>query len=162
MGGYLDCGQKNKADIIFMVTSQTLRCGASRPGVQPGDAGKPVTSVNQAVMYVNNAHLNWDNCFGHEIAHLFGCDHDIGTLGGTATQPQNSAKNLGYVYSTTTWRTVMAYPNTGSFDTPAKAPHYSDPNINYLGKPTGNTAVANCAGVIRKNAKAMTQLSSKR
>jgi hypothetical protein len=148
--------KNNKADLISLVTARTLRCGAAKMG----GAGVPV-AVGYAVMYINNAHINWDNCFGHEIAHMFGCDHDIKTLGGTASAAQNQAKNLGYVYSSTTWRTVMAYPNAGSFDTPAKAPYYSDPNINYMSKPTGN-AVAQCAAVLRKNVAAIAKLRTQR
>jgi hypothetical protein len=148
--------KSNKADLIALVTARTLRCGAAKMG----GAGIAVAAA-YSVMYVNNVHINWDNCFGHEIAHMFGCDHDIKTLGGTLSDAQKTAKNVGYVHSSGKWRTAMAYPNAGSFDTPAKAPHYSDPSIKYLGQPTG-VNYENCAAVIRKNAATIANIRTQR
>jgi hypothetical protein len=73
--------------------------------------------------------------FGHELGHNMGAHHDRYVTTGNGAYPYSH----GYVYTPDRWRTIMAY-NTECRDLGfncTRIQHWSNPDINYNGVPTG-------------------------
>ncbi|MFN0276646.1 MAG: zinc-dependent metalloprotease [Chitinophagales bacterium] len=92
----------------------------------------------------NNFCILQDGCalanqytFPHEIAHLFGCNHDPYVT----VDPIPYSYGHGHVNIVDGWRTVMAY--TDFCDTLGlecgRIPYFSNPDVYYDGSPTGTT-----------------------
>jgi hypothetical protein len=73
--------------------------------------------------------------FGHELGHNMGAHHDRYVTSGQGAYPHS----YGYVYTPDRWLTIMAYnrecTDLGFFCT--RIQHWSNPDINYNGVPTG-------------------------
>ncbi|HKQ47333.1 MAG TPA: M12 family metallo-peptidase [Phycisphaerae bacterium] len=84
----------------------------------------------------------WDlYTLAHETGHNLGCAHDPDHAFNDAYFPYS----YGYVDPGNNWHTIMAVfqPNPG-------IPYFSNPNVNYLGTPTGNAATADNAHTINQ------------
>jgi hypothetical protein len=70
--------------------------------------------------------------FAHEIGHNMGCHHAVGDAGlSQGAGLYNYSHGWRFTASSSTYRTVMAYsPGT-------RINHFSNPDVNYLGVPTG-------------------------
>ena len=80
--------------------------------------------------------------FSHEIGHLIGCRHDPSH--DSHTTP--FAYGHGYVNSSRTWRTIMAY-KPKNIDHCPRLLFWSNPNVTHDGEPMGTTATHNNARV---------------
>jgi hypothetical protein len=85
--------------------------------------------------------------FAHELGHNFGALHDIANSGG-GTPP--FLYGYGYIHPQNQWRTIQSYgapcgncPRIG---------HFSNPNVNYNGEPTGTITQHDVARVHRERA----------
>ena len=127
--GYMDevhaLRNKYSADVCVLLINDCQYCGlAPGIGVTEDKAFCVVSTCNDcATSYYS---------FGHEIGHLVGCDHD--PLNETYAIP--FAYGHGYVHSSSTWRTIMAYPYGSSI----RLLYWSNPNIIYNGSPMGTSA----------------------
>ncbi|MDB5105386.1 MAG: peptidyl-Asp metalloendopeptidase [Fibrobacteres bacterium] len=115
-----------KADLVSLIVENT---GGGIAGI-----GYVMTSVGSgfksyAFTAIGRAYTGSGNTLAHEVGHNLGCAHDR----------QNSSSQAAYPYSygyrfnagTTQYRTIMAYSPGMSI------PYYSNPNVTYLGVPTG-------------------------
>ena len=93
--------------------------------------------------------------FPHELGHNFGSHHDPYVASGSPY-----AYGYGYVNLAASWRTVMAYNNqcsaSGVYCT--RIPYFSNPNVNYLGDPTGTVNTHNNARVHNERYNTMMEL----
>ncbi|MEM8929386.1 MAG: M12 family metallo-peptidase [Bacteroidota bacterium] len=98
--------------------------------------------------------------FAHELGHNLALSHDA--QAGPPNAPTYST-GQGYILSALSpdKRTIMAYatgcqefapPSSAkNWDDCERIPHYSNPNVNFSGFPTGNTTNANAAGVLKES-----------
>jgi uncharacterized repeat protein (TIGR01451 family) len=77
--------------------------------------------------------------FAHELGHNMGARHDWYVDDTTGTAPGGFSDNHGRVNVPGTWRTIMAYNSHCSalLTSCARVAHFSNPNVNYSGSPTG-------------------------
>lgn len=77
--------------------------------------------------------MRWDNwdlyTMAHEIGHNLGCAHDLPNSFNDAYFPWS----YGYVDPLDEWHTIMAV-----FQPNQTIPHFSNPAVSYLGRPTGD------------------------
>ncbi|HMP73567.1 MAG TPA: zinc-dependent metalloprotease family protein [Kiritimatiellia bacterium] len=79
----------------------------------------------------------------HEFGHNFGCDHDPGNLSGC--RAHGYSQGYRFINNNNLNKTVMAY------DPGFTVGHFSNPNVNFFGTPTGNATQDN-ARTIRETA----------
>lgn len=78
--------------------------------------------------------------FAHEMGHNMGCAHDQQNASGQGLYPYS------YGWRFLPYRTIMAY------DPGIRVQHFSNPNVNYQGTPTGDPNLANNALTINNSA----------
>lgn len=101
-----------------------------------------IKATEDSAFCVVNTNCDVSNySFSHEIGHLLGCRHDPSH--DSYTTP--FAYGHGYIHSSNTWRTIMAYGNT--CDWCPRLLYWSNPNVLYNGSPTGTTTIHNNARV---------------
>jgi hypothetical protein len=122
-----DLRTKYSADVCVLLGSYTSSCGIAY-----------LSSDYNFAFSVDDLSCAVDNLtFPHEIGHNFGSYHDPYVTSGNPL-----AYGYGYINLANRWRTVMAYNNqcadNGYFCD--RIPYFSNPNVNYLGNPTGTIA----------------------
>ena len=134
-----DLRAEKDADVILFVAG-------ANAGPSPEGGAKPARTKYEAFVVIRFEDLLPEFTTAHEIAHLFGADHEAGGKTGLHTQViKEGAYAHGYV--TPEWRTIMAYAQDEEGNPPV-IQHYSNPDVLYHGVPTG-TAQANNARQIR-------------
>ena len=73
---------------------------------------------------------NWESCFAHEVAHLFGAQHQPEV----STHPQAPYAHAYCRTGSPRFRTIVAY-NRGC---PTPTGHFSNPDVRWRGHPTGD------------------------
>jgi hypothetical protein len=118
--------KKHKPDLFGLVTDTNLdACGEARRIL--------AEKAQDAFLVVEPSCMSDNLSLGHEIAHLFGCIHDIANDG---TSNNNHGLQMSSKY-----RTVMAYPKGDA----KRINWFSDPKIKAHGVTTGKTGEAECA-----------------
>jgi hypothetical protein len=122
------------ADFVSMFVDTGSYCGIGYRPLTPtaGDAFSLV-QWNCATGYYS---------FAHEIGHNMGCNHDMANAGGDF-----GGSNYGYRDPSSQFRSILAYDCSPSCP---RIQYFSNPNLNYNGKPLGS-ARANNAALIRSN-----------
>jgi len=120
------------ADLVCLFT-ETMQSTYAGLGFLMSNVSTNFSSYSFSV--VRRLYATGNYTFAHELGHNMGCAHDRG----------NSSSQGAYPYSyghrfvgsdLATYRTVMAYsPGT-------RIPYFSNPNVSYLGTPTGVAAGA--------------------
>ena len=130
------------------VNSRDRRCAASAFGGGFCGIGFLMTTVSASFAssgfnVVKRTCATGYYSFGHELGHNMGLRHDVTVDSGTT--PFVYAH--GYVDVVHQFRTVMAYNNacTDSGVNCTRIQYFSNPNVNFSGFTTGNTATANNA-----------------
>lgn len=157
----------NQADLVVLLTGEKIPAG----GVAFG--GDPASNKAYAIVEVNNFIL--EGAFAHELGHLFGCRHNWpATLGDNEDSTcAHAYRRLAFLnlpppsYSTiNSWRTIVGVPLSiepgALFQYEGQTYrwyenwilHYSNPDVDYYGAPTGVTGAnpANNARQIRNSA----------
>lgn len=136
-----------KADVVCLLVSN----GGSYAGLgylwTPG-AGAGFASYGFSV--VVDAYADSNLTLAHEVGHNMGCGHAAGDGGGGAYAYSYGHK---FTASGTAYRTVMAYAPG------ARITYFSNPNVSYLGVPTG-TAGANNALTLENSKATIAQFRS--
>jgi hypothetical protein len=118
--------KKHKPDLFGLVTDKDLdACGEARRIL--------AEKAEDAFLVVEPSCMTDNLSLGHELAHLFGCIHDIAN--------DNTANNNHGLQMSSKYRTVMAYPKGSS----KRINWFSDPKIKAFGVTTGKTGEAECA-----------------
>ncbi len=111
----------------------------------------PFTQTSFAILQVGDGELS-STVFAHELAHLFGCRHEPCEVSGGADCDDTGPVEHAHVFKTGCFpnkkkrRTIMfSTANTKVI------PHFSNPNVSYQGKATGETSRDN-ASILRDNA----------
>ncbi len=130
---------KYAADICILLTYEKNTCG-----IASGIGGGADNAFCIVSVYNNCATANYS--FGHEIGHLLGCRHDIAVDNTNTPFPYGH----GYINSSKTWRTIMAYGN-GCNNCPRKN-FWSNPDVSIGGIPTGTENLQNNARVWNEQA----------
>ncbi len=125
-----DLRDAHAADVVVLITETGTNCGL---------ADAVMAEASSAFCVVKRSCASDNLTFPHELGHLMGARHDWYV--DNATSPYSYAH--GYVDPGRSWRTVMAYYHectdcAGSFC--SREPYFSNPDIEYLGDPTGVAA----------------------
>lgn len=118
-----DLRDEYSADVVVLLAEYSNACGQVKTiGVGASEA----FAVSDWTCATGNY------TFGHEIAHLFGARHN--------NDPNSTpfAYGHGYLGPSNAWRTIMGVGSTCSWCT--RIQHFSNPNINYSGSPTGTSS----------------------
>lgn len=139
-------------DIAVLFTTIAPDCGQAYEFAVATDGG----GASEAFCVVNYncaaAAGSWS--FAHEIGHLQGARHQKGTKISEDNCDIPFSNGHGYILSVSgqQYRTIMAV------EIGQRILHWSNPNINYQGIPTGNTTTSNVASVIQQTAQAVADL----
>jgi hypothetical protein len=118
------------ADLVVMIVDSTTYCGIGwlmTPTYTKDSVGYSVVSRACATGYYS---------FAHETGHNMGAHHDRATAGsGTAMYNYS----YGYQDPNYAFRTIMAYNCTSNCP---RINNWSNPEVSYLGKPTGVSSTA--------------------
>jgi len=112
-----------------------------------------IAFVNAPNSYWSLGNIGWNSfssasskTFAHELGHIYGCIHNTEEEGFVNDAHGYNAE----IAAGQGWRTILSYPSGCDCD---RVNHFSNPNINYLGHPTGgNPNWHNCAGEINDSA----------
>ena len=119
------------ADLVILVTHK----GAC------GEAAVVGANADNAFAAMSQSGTCWDNYqLAHEIGHLLGAGHWIDNKG--ATDYAHGHKGGPHE---DLFRTIMVSDSGGP-----KIQHFSNPDVNYMGEPTGTAGFSNNARVIRE------------
>ncbi|MDX1419739.1 MAG: zinc-dependent metalloprotease [Rubricoccaceae bacterium] len=125
-------------DLVNMIAGQNGGlCGQARTILADGpDEGFAVSAQNCATGYYT---------FGHELGHLQGARHNTEIDGNNSPFPYGHGK----CYDPGNWRTVMSYGCPGST---TRVLQWSNPDVDYLGTPTGDVTRRDNARVLDETA----------
>ena len=122
------------ADFVVMLVDTGSYCGIGyKPSTPTAGDAFSLTQWSCATGYYS---------FGHEIGHNMGCNHDKSAAGG-----ETGGSNYGYQDPRSQFRSILSYDCNPSCP---RIQYFSNPNINYNGRPVGS-ASANNAALIRSN-----------
>src|SRR5262249_10303608 len=113
------------ADVVALLVERASYCGVGYLMQTPSYA-----FADYAFGVVLRSCATGNYSFGHELGHIMGSDHDQSHSSGGGSYPYS----FGYQAPNRAFRDVMAY------DCPGGCPrvlHFSNPDVNYLGQPTG-------------------------
>jgi peptidyl-Asp metalloendopeptidase len=143
--GYMDevLGLRNTygADLVSLWIDNSASCGI---GWLMGSLSPAFESNGYSVVYWSCATGYYS--FAHEMGHNMGCQHDVGNAAG---QPGLYSYSYGWRFTGTDavlYRTIMAY------DPGTRIQRFSNPNVNYMGTPTGDASQAYNALTINNSA----------
>lgn len=125
------------ADVVVLITNTKGEDGGIAKIGAEADTAFAIVGANVATAKF---------AFGHELGHLLGARHDVGT--DPYTTP--FAYGHGYIASDYSFRTIMAYECT--YVTCPVVNYWSNPNVSFGGERMGNTQTANNARVINERA----------
>ncbi|HZQ48551.1 MAG TPA: M12 family metallo-peptidase, partial [Verrucomicrobiae bacterium] len=112
------------ADLVCMIVeNSTPQSGFDLTGIAVQTA-----NATNAFSVVQRYFATGSYVFAHELGHNFGCQHDRAD----ANSPGIYHYSYGNVFQAQGWTygTVMSYPGQ-------RIPHFSNPNVSFLGAPTG-------------------------
>lgn len=137
----LDLRAYYEADIVLFVVG-------SASGNAPMGGGLPARNREEAFVVVQYPKLLDEYTPAHEIAHLFGAEHDAGGYG--MHPASKGPHDFAHGHVTEHWRTIMAYiqRKNGKPWGATVIPYFSNPDVSYQDEPTG-TDVANNAAQIQ-------------
>lgn len=115
-----------RADMVDLLVQDPAFCGLGflMGGVSPSFASSAFTVTTRSCAVGNLS-------FAHELGHNMGAHHDPANGGGTPAFPFS----FGH-FVNGSFRTVMSY-STQCPSGCTRVPRFSNPNVNYLGQPTG-------------------------
>lgn len=138
------------ADVAALLITNTQFCGLAVPENAVATASTAYCAVQYKCMVQNYS-------LAHQIGHLYGCQHNRYELDTLPTKPFPYANGYHWNYSDcANFRTIMALDDDencyGQQDYDCTIiPYWSNPDVSYLGVPTG-TALANNARVLNEQA----------
>lgn len=111
---------KHRADVVAMLRgwASTVNWGIAFINVGAAEYGFSITRWDVSV---------GELVFAHEVGHNFGLTHDRANAGATYC---HHAFGMPFSAGAQTYGTVMSYPGI-------TVPHFSNPDVTYLGAPTG-------------------------
>lgn len=126
------------ADLVVMVVANKSPCGLGWRMSSP--------SAKYALSVVAQSCFLSSYTVGHEMAHNFGASHDLNQYGGMPKNNPIWGHGIQHPAGPTPWRDIMAYECS-----PIKCPKiliWSNPDMTYLGDPTGSEQFENVARVL--------------
>lgn len=124
----------HQADEMVLLVSDPAYCGMAYLMTTPS-----TSFASNAFALVNQDCATGYYSFAHEMGHNMGAHHNRQDAGGAGAYDyaygfwiKNPANNDLY-----DWRTIMAYGAPSMFGATLRVNHWSNPNINYNGQPTG-------------------------
>jgi hypothetical protein len=130
-----------RADVVMILGRST---SWDLAGLQQGFG--PFTTTSFAILQVGDGPAGY-SVFAHELGHLFGCRHETcGNSNSGNNCDDNGLSEHAHVFKTGCWpnrknrRTIMF-----SSVSDKVIPHFSNPQISYKGKPTGDGTHNNSA-----------------
>jgi hypothetical protein len=129
------------ADLGVMVVENSTLCGLAWRTRSP--------SAKYGLSVVAQHCFLGSYTVGHEMGHNFGASHDLQQYGGTPKNSPEWGHGIQHPAGPTPWRDIMAYECK-----PIKCPKilaWSNPDITYLGDPTGSVDYENVARVLNDN-----------
>lgn len=128
-----------QADLVMLVGNSTAGgCGIAY-GIMAGTNNRAFES--SAFCYTARTCISPNYSFGHELGHLMGSNHAPGDPTGTGAY----SWSFGYKDPGAAFRTVMAYDCTNGVC--PRVLQFSNPNVNYLGLPTGTVSQNNATSI---------------
>ena len=126
----------HSADLVKLIVEPGDGCGIAflMPGVNPGFASFAFSVTRRDCVSPNYT-------FAHELGHNEGSNHAPQDPTGVGA----FAYSFGYKNPSNLFRTVMAYDCSGGGC--PRVLHFSNPNVNYLGNPTGTANQNNALSI---------------
>lgn len=133
------------ADIVILVVSDNSGGAGDAMGFRPED-GKEM-----AFAIIHDRDLTGSYLFAHEIGHLLGAHHNVAITGESSATPPD---NVGIFQPTGStggegeicnggWQTIMSQAQTDECENCITVRRWSNPEVTFCGKATGENGVAN-------------------
>jgi hypothetical protein len=144
------------ADIAVLIVGNDEFCGLPY-------LDNEVATDSTAYCAVNYRCMDGNFSLAHQLGHLFGCSHDIEDCNEEDESPYPYGHGYNWYYSEcANFRTIMAVDDDQNCEGQEEyncniIPYWSNPDLQYLGVPLGDTATSNNARVLNENAQVIGQ-----